>query len=274
MPRMTMRSRRPAASRVPVLSPNALVLSVCHEIGNLLAASRLTAHLLRRNHDPNGVVPASHTIEALSAQAGSLLALVRPLVDPDSLRRVRIGVAELLEGVAHGLADRAAGPSLQLAMRRGAPHVEADPDALHHTLLVIVMAACEAAGPSGHVEIAATRAGDELVIRVRDDGAPAKAAPPAAAPATGRMRRGRDLALALAETVLRMEGGRLVARSLRGRQRGHEVTLRLPAASTAIRLPAVRSRAPAASPPAARTRAARADRARSRSPRGRAARST
>lgn len=258
----TLRAPRSARSARGASPAADLVLSVCHEVGNLLAATRLTAYLLRREAADSEIPSASHTLEGLSAHAGSLLALVRPLVDPRSLRRIRIGVGELLDAVAHGIADRGSGPAVDFSTAREMPDIEADPDALHHTLLVLVLSACDAAGAKGQVRVAAAPAGARIAITVRDDGRPLLPA------AKQRTRRGRDLALELAAAVLALDGGVLDAKPLR---RGSEVRIVLRAAPARVR---PRAQSKASSRPAARKPAVLAGRRRARSPRGRAARST
>ena len=57
-----------------------LVLSICHEAGNLVGAIRLNAHFVDDRLSALELAAASVEIDDLSARISSLLALVRPLV--------------------------------------------------------------------------------------------------------------------------------------------------------------------------------------------------
>jgi C4-dicarboxylate-specific signal transduction histidine kinase len=257
---VTSTADRPRRSPRP---NDTLVLSVCHEVGNLLAAARLTAHLLRRGPSPREIEASSRTIEALSGRAGALIAQIRPLLEPRVKRRVRQGVTEVLDGVEHVLAERPGGASISIVRPARGAEVAVDPDALHHTLVVLILAACDAAGPRGRVDVSISAGAGRVIFSVRDDGPPFAPGAPG-----GEVRRGRDLVLALARGFAEREGGAL---ALRRAKRGTEVRVALVAAppakpiSAAARRPGAatgRVRAAAAKP------AAPAAAKRRRAPRG------
>jgi signal transduction histidine kinase len=262
---MTSTASRPRRS---TRSDGTLVLSVCHEVGNLLAAARLTAHLLRRGPSPREIDASSRTIEALSGRAGALIAQIRPLLEPKVKRRVRQSVAEVLDGVEHVLADRPGGASLSIIRPERGAEIAVDPDALHHTLVVLILAACDAAGARGRVDVSTSAGAGRVIFSVRDDGPPFVLGAP-----SGDVRRGRDLVLALARAFAEREGGAL---ALRRAKRGTEVRVALAAAPAAkpalpagVRPRAATARARAATPKPVAPAAPK----RRRSPRGIATRS-
>ncbi len=211
-----------ARPRRSIRPDQTLLLSVCHEVGNLLAAARLTAHLLRRGPSPREVVASSRTIEALCGRAGALLAQTRPLVDSKSKRRVRQSVNEVLDGLEHVLADRPGGASIVISRAERGAEIAADPDALHHTLVVLILAACDAAGARGRVDVHTSAGAGRVIFSIHDDGPPFQPAS-----AGDSMLRGRDLVFALARTFAEREGGAL---ALRRARRGTEVRLAVAAA--------------------------------------------
>lgn len=200
-----------------------LLFAICHEVGNLLAASRLTAHLLTREAADPEHAASSRTIEDLASQAGSLLAHVRILLAGGSTSRVRIASRDLLDAIARPQSRRFDGAGLRVASRRSAPlAVEADPDAVHQALSALVDSALEAAGAHGSVQVHAERVGEQAGFVVRDDGPPFDESAE-----TATLRRGRHLVLELARAVAKRQGGSLHVRRLR---RGTEVRLLLPCA--------------------------------------------
>jgi nitrogen-specific signal transduction histidine kinase len=207
----------------PRAADEALHRALLHEVGNLLAAIRLSAHLLADTDDASERRRGAVEIERLSAQAGELLALVRPLRAVEPGRRVRVAVADVLAAASRAFDERDA-PGAPLTVRpapRGIPDVRVDPDALHHTLLVLVRAALQA-GARRRVELAAGRRGGCVVFEVSDDGARL----PAKRPVVAGASRGRELAVRLAAAALRRDRGRVEGVSS---ARGTRVRVALPA---------------------------------------------
>jgi signal transduction histidine kinase len=199
-----------------------LLLAVAHEVGNLLAAMRLSAHLLPHAAEPRERARSAREIEQLAAQAGELLAQVRPLVAGTRGRAAAVSPAEVLEGVRRALSD--APGAERLAVRpapRGLPDVRiVDPDALLHALLALVRGALEASRDHGPVELRARRSGKGVAFEIAD------AAPAPASARPGSLPRGRALAVKLADAALR-PGGRAEARPRRG---GLQVAVTVPSA--------------------------------------------
>ncbi len=220
-----MSAREKAGGRVVHrVSPAELVLGICHEVGNLLAATRLGAHLM--SHGLVGPDPkaAAVDIEREAARAGAFLGQVRPLLGLTPARRQRVAVVEVLGALERSVGAAAGGPP-QLAIRtpRAVADLRVDPDALHHVLVALVLAAAEATAPEGHVLVSARREGPRVVLTIEDDGNPLEAGPPrGVAP-----RRGRPLVLSAAAAVVRGQGGSL---RVTGRLQGTRVRIALPAA--------------------------------------------
>jgi signal transduction histidine kinase len=190
-------------------SRSALQVAVAHEVGNLLAAIRLSAYLLPAA-EARERARGARQIEQLAAQAGELLAQVRPLL-ADSRAGAAVAPAEVLEGVRRALADAPGNERLEVkAAPRGLPDVRVDPDALHHALLTLARGALEAASDGGRVVLRAGRSGRRIAFEIADTGRPFEPPPARALP------RGRALAVRLADAALRPEGGAAELRAGRG----------------------------------------------------------
>lgn len=204
---------------------NPLPVAVVHEVGNLIAAMRLSAYLLPAA-DARERARGARQIEQLAAQAGELLAQLRPLL-ARSGAGVAIAPAEVLEAVRRGLADVPGAERLEVRPPpRNLPDVKADPDALLHALLTLVRGALEASADGGRVVLRAGRSGRSVWFEIADSGRRFEPAPPRTLP------RGRALAVRLADAALRPDGGGAEVRSGRGTTR---VRLRVKVAPAARR---------------------------------------
>jgi hypothetical protein len=190
-----------------------LVYAICHEVGNLLAATRLHGEFL----DPD----SGRMIAELSARSGSLLSLVRPLLDETALEPFDLDPSELVEGLRRGL-DDPRDPRLELDCGSAAelPRVLVDGEVLHHLLLCEVFAAFERLDPGECLRLKARARGEELLLELTG-GAPEHE------PETADRLAGRSLSHALASYLLAHVGGGLHAGTESGRQ---IVTLALPLA--------------------------------------------
>jgi signal transduction histidine kinase len=210
-------------------SSRELIAALCHDIGNLLAAVRLSAHLLSHDVDEAERLSVARDVEDLAALAGALLAQVRPLLAGDTLSSVRVSPAEVLTALHRALKERrAGGAELSIARGRGLPDVRIDPDAVYHLLLTLVHGALEAAGPGGRVRVSAKHQGRRVILSVADDGRQVDLE----GIRHGARPRGRELAIRVADAVLRGMGGRATAEL---RRRGTRIDLFLPA--TALKKP-------------------------------------
>jgi C4-dicarboxylate-specific signal transduction histidine kinase len=195
-----------AARRVP---RSVLVTAVAHEVGNLLAAVRLSAHLLPHAPEARERARGARQIEQLAAQAGEILAQLRPLLANRRRRASSIAVEEVLEGVRRSLADEPGAERLEVKPApRGLPDLRADADALLHVLLTLARGALESSSQD-NVTLRVRRSGRGVCFELADSGGALDATPRGAIPG------GRALAVRLADAVLQRDGGRVDA--VRGR---------------------------------------------------------
>lgn len=198
-------------------SERALLAALSHEIGNLLAAIRLSAHLL--SQDGEKVERYAQQIDDLAAQAGALLAHVRPLASGLGGTRMDVGVGELLAGVEQVVAGGGRGGLSVERARVGDAKADVDPERLHNALVLLVLGAMESSGAEGAVRISAGVEGDWVRFAVEDDGAPIEPE------ASGPEARGRTLAVHVVREVLGRDGGGV---ELPNPARGGQVVVKLP----------------------------------------------
>jgi signal transduction histidine kinase len=199
----------------------ALALAIGHEVGNLLAAIRLTAHLLDESATPRALAVATVEIEDLAERAGSLLVLLRTaLGTPASGTRADpTGCLAELRARADGWAR---GVRLSVEAPGDLPLVAADAEALQHLLATWLAGALEEARPRGRVRLAAHAEAGSVVFEVEDDGSPAEDPAGWARAAL----RGRPLGFALGGRLAEAAGGEVQAERAAGSTR---LRLRLPA---------------------------------------------
>ena len=205
------------------VAPADIVLGLCHEVGNLLAATRLGAHLMAHDLLKGNFRETAVQMEAEAARAAAFLGQVRPLLARVRLRRLQMAPAEVLSALERSLGAGAKGPrSLRIRIPRRVPDIRVDPDALHHALVALVLAATAVTPPERHVDVSVRKQGRRVVFWIEDEGGPPEAGPPrGVAP-----RRGRPLVLAAAAEVLRGQGGSV---QVERRPRGVRVRVALPA---------------------------------------------
>ena len=200
--------------------PMDLVLALGHEIGNLLAATRLHAHLIDADRTATELSESAATIGKLSSQMGSLLAQIRPLVSPVLEGAPNIDPIEVLDGVQRGIeesCDERVTIDLESAARL--PMAVIDPEPLHHILLTLIYRALEESEPAGKVAVSAFAHAESVVFTVDDESKFEDVA--------GGALTGRALLHAVAEAILRPRRGQIAIRSLGA---GNRVELTVPAA--------------------------------------------
>jgi nitrogen-specific signal transduction histidine kinase len=201
-------------------APMDLVLALGHEIGNLLAATRLHAHLIDTDVAAAELAGISATIGELSSRMGSLLAQIRPLVSPVPETAPHVDLVRVLDGVRCGIEESCdARVAVNLESAAGLPMAAIDPEPLHHILLTAVYQALEESAPSGRVTVSAVAQAESIVFRV-DDEVECEADP-------GGALRGLALLCAVADAILRPRRGGIAVHSL---DSGHRVELTVPAA--------------------------------------------
>lgn len=209
-----------AAKDKTFLEPMDLVLALGHEIGNLLAATRLHAHLIDADRTATELSESSATIGKLSSQMGSLLAQIRPLVSPVLEGAPNIDPIEVLDGVQRGIeesCDERVTIDLESAARL--PMAVIDPEPLHHILLTLIYRALEESEPAGKVVVSAFAHAKSIVFTVDDESKFEDVA--------GGALTGRALLHAVADAILRPRRGQIAIRSLGA---GNRVELSVPVA--------------------------------------------
>ena len=197
-----------------------LVLALGHEIGNLLAATRLHAHLIDAEMTAAELSEISATIGELSSRMGSLLAQIRPLVSPVSGDAPHVDLVGVLDGVRCGVEESCdARFAVDLESAAGLPMAAIDPEPLHHILLTSVYQALDESAPTGRVAVSAVAQAESIVFRV--DGETEFEAD------AGSALRGRTLLCAVADAILRPRRGQIAVHS---QGSGNRVELTVPAA--------------------------------------------
>jgi len=177
-------------------SATELVFASCHEVGNWLAGVRLEANLVDSASDPAEFASAARRIESASARAGSLLALIRPLLDPSGMEARSVDPLDVLAGLRSGLdenVDARVSVDLKSAVELPPCCLPAEP--LHHLLGSAIYYGLEAAGETGRVCVRASVENGWVEFAVLDGGALPEAE---ASPAL----RGRPLLLAVARKLM------------------------------------------------------------------------
>jgi nitrogen-specific signal transduction histidine kinase len=184
-------------------SPRDLVFALCHELGNLLAGTRLEASQLDPGVGAAELVAAAERISEVSARAGSLLALVRPLLTPAAVVALPTDPLDVLDGLRRGL-DESCDARVAIVLKSAAelPDVDLAPEMLHHLLLTAIFLGLEAGGPEGRVRVFAEVLRGRVAFLVEDEG------PPVDLPEPPELR-GRPLTHEVARTLLATLGGRL-----------------------------------------------------------------
>ena len=200
--------------------PMDLVLALGHEIGNLLAATRLHAHLIDADKTAKELSEVSATIGELASRMGSLLAQVRPLVSPVLEGAPNIDPIEVLDGVQRGIEESCdERVAIDLESAAGLPMAVIDPEPLHHILLTLIYRALEESEPDGKVAVSAFAQAESIVFTVDDESQYEDIA--------GNALTGRALLHTVADAILRPRRGRIAIRSLGA---GNRVELTVPAA--------------------------------------------
>jgi PAS domain S-box-containing protein len=211
-----------------------------HELRNPLAPILTAAQLMRLRGD----VATPREREVIIRQAQHLIRLVDDLLDVSRAARgkVTLNKKPLELAIVVDKAVEAAGPLLEqrhhqlsLSVPSRGLLVDADEVRLTQVLNNLLTNAARYTPLGGHIEVAATREGDEAVLSVRDNGV---GIDPALLPdlfemfvqgARGpdRSEGGLGLGLSLVRTLTTLHGGTVSARS-EGPGRGSEFTVRLP----------------------------------------------
>lgn len=183
-----------------------LVFALCHEIGNLVAAIRLEAHLIDGESGALGLARAAISIDDTSSRVGALLTQVRPLLEPARPSEIgSVSPAGLLANLRDGFGDRGVGGArVEVDVGGDLPAVVGDPERTNALLWLVALGALEAVQLSGGtVRVDACERGEHVAISVCDDGAPDSEL----GDWRNAAQRGRSLVCQVAESLVRPLGG-------------------------------------------------------------------
>jgi len=260
---MTDRKRAEEALREADHRKDEFLAMLGHELRNPLSALHNAARLARQP----GTTPErlAWTGEVIADQVRHLTRLVDDLLDVSRITqgkiRLRAEPLDLADVLARAV--EAARPSIEekghalaLAVGPGPLPAEADPTRLEQVFVNLLANAAKYTDPGGKITLAAAREGDDLVVRVGDDGV---GIGPEMLPrvfdlfaqverSLDRSQGGLGIGLTIARRLVELHGGSIEAAS-DGPGRGSEFAVRLPALADR---PAPRADAPAqAQPPSA-----------------------
>jgi nitrogen-specific signal transduction histidine kinase len=183
-----------------------LVLALCHEIGNLMGAIRLHAHLLDDDMGPRDLAMLSVDLDDLSARSSALLAHMRPLLLPGPRALDDVKPEALLSGLQELMEDHGGrGAVLAFSAEDSLPTLRTDQEVIHHLLLSLLYVTLETTSSTGSVSLRAEAREDGVAFVLEDDGDVDED------PTLWRdqMKRGRPLVCSVASEILRRRGGRL-----------------------------------------------------------------
>lgn len=244
-----------------------MAAALAHEIHQPLGAianyAAGAAHRLRSGkYEPAEIGDVLLKISQEAVRGGEILRELRRLTNRHATAMELVDVGAVARDAARVVEHLARSLSVQVdvAIPAGA-RIIGDPVQLEQVLINLLVnaveAAASAAAPARRVEVSATAAGKEIIVRVRDTGPgidPADAAK-LFSPFYSTKPDGLGMGLAISRAIAEAHGGSLVA--LPERRRGAELLLSLPSA------------APLEAPPAARGDDAREHEARSPAAAGR-----
>ncbi len=214
-----------------------------HELRNPLAAIRNGLHVLALSDGDGGLVAQVQAL--VGRQTDNLARMVDDLLDVSRITRgtiaLRKQVVDLAAAVGHAVESArplidSRGHALTVQLPPRPVRLEADPTRLEQVVVNLLNNAARYTPPGGTVALTAERAGDEAVIRVRDNGIGIRAdlLPKVfdlfvqSEQPLDRAQGGLGIGLTLVRQVVELHGGRVEASS-GGAGRGSEFTVRLPA---------------------------------------------
>ncbi len=244
--------------------------TLAHELRNPLAALSSAMHVMR--HPERTEAQARTAQDTIGRQATHLARLVDDLVDVNriaqdklELRKERVALAEVVKAAieacqALGCADR----ELSVSLPDEPLYLHADVVRMTQVLLNLLTNAVKYTHETGRIHVSATREGDQVVVRIRDDGI--GVAPEAQERlfemfyqvdrSLERTRSGLGIGLTLARNLAGLHGGTVTIRS-EGLGKGTEAIVTIPLAEPQASAPA--PAAPAATAPLRKRRILVAD---------------
>jgi nitrogen-specific signal transduction histidine kinase len=181
---------------------DALVASLCHEVGNQLAAVRLTGHVLKFDKSKEDLEKTARSLEELATQAGTLVSLIGPLMGASKSNTAIVNPVDLLEGLTRAVPDTVVNRVAIVMPGEGEiPEIAGNFHMLSGLLLALVLGSCESSPKDSEVKVSLKKSGQEVSAFIEDQGALSDALESR----QGTALRGRELMLAVADCLL--EGG-------------------------------------------------------------------
>ena len=208
-----------------------------HELGNLLAGIRLTAHFMAGEASAVERTQWGSDVELLITQAGAWVGMLGPLSE-GAVETTRVSPDELIRAVHRSVFDLLGGATkLRIPKGTSAPDVQVESQAVHQ-LLVLLTSGALGEEAKGGVKIDVREEARHVVIGVADTGSTVLAE------SEPISLRGRELVYHLGDAILRRTGGRLAAvRQARGNR--FELWLKKAPKRTAPKAKSTRKRAKA-----------------------------
>ncbi len=183
-----------------------LVLALCHEIGNVIGAIRLHAHLLDPELSALEINQSAVELDDLSARSSALLMQIRPLLRADPEGTPACDPEALLDEMRALLHEQGGrGASVGVGSGAGLEPVDLGSAVLRALLSGFAFHAIEALQGKGTVRLDAEGRAGAVAFLVEDDAEPEE--PPAEW--RDQARRGRPLQCAVASHILARAGGEL-----------------------------------------------------------------
>jgi PAS domain S-box-containing protein len=226
---------------------NEFLATLAHELRNPLAPMSNMLEVVKRADGNNEVLKRAH--ETLERQLAQMVRLVDDLLDLNrithdrlELRRSEVELSSVVQQaveVARPLVDTA-GHHLTVDLPDEPIYLYADRARLAQLFGNLLNNSCKYTRPEGRVSLSAERAGDEVVVTVKDNGA---GIPPDKLESifdmfmqvdstSDRSQGGLGIGLTLVKRLTEMHGGSIEARSA-GEGQGSEFIVRLPVLSRA-----------------------------------------
>lgn len=221
---------------------NEFLATLAHELRNPLAPMSNMLEVVKRAGNDSEVVKRAH--ETLERQLNQMVRLVDDLLDLNrithdrlELRRSEVDLSSVIQQaieVASPLID-AAGQELIVDLPEEPIHLNADRARLAQVFGNLLNNSCKYTSSNGTITLSAKRAGNEVLVTVRDNGA---GIPPDKIDSifdmfmqvdrnSERSQDGLGIGLTLVKRLVEMHGGSIEARS-EGEGRGSEFIVRLP----------------------------------------------
>lgn len=169
--RLYEEAQRAVAARDDVLS------FVSHDLGNPLAAIRITTAVLLKQMDASE--PAGRHVAGIREAVDQAQRLIRDLLDVQKLeagklvlQTGRVDIDPLIDETIHGLRPLVDEKNLHIVREAASPaaKVIADPDRISQVISNLLGNALKFSPPDGTVTITSERQGEEIIVSVSDEG--------------------------------------------------------------------------------------------------------